>query len=218
VVHVMPDGDYYSSIVKGANDLITVSDIDEIGHLLDAASFIVLQQEIPEQVVEYIITKYAKANVKIVLNNAPARKVKENHLKCIDILIVNETEASFMAEKPITSASDAISVGKELLLLTGGIVVITLGKDGSVVVTETYSNHFPAENVQAVDATGAGDSFIGALVYAFSEGFSIEQCMKFATHVSAIAVTKEGGQHSFPTIKDLDKKFICKDLECAHIQ
>ncbi|MDD9786631.1 ribokinase [Priestia megaterium] len=208
LVHVMPDGDYYSTIVKGANDLITRNDIDEIAHLLDSSSFIVLQQEIPEDVIEYIITKYESNDLKIVLNNAPAREVREDILRYVDVLVVNETEASFMSGKPINSAADAINIGKEMLPLTGGMVVITLGKDGSVVVTESYSNFFPAENVQAVDATGAGDSFIGALIYAMSEGLSIDQCMKFATHISAITVTKEGGQHSFPTKKDIESILI----------
>ncbi|MGG0471475.1 ribokinase [Priestia aryabhattai] len=209
LVHVMPDGDYYSTIVKGANDLITRNDIDEIAHLLDSSSFIVLQQEIPEDVIEYIITKYeTNDDLKIVLNNAPAREVREDILRYVDVLVVNETEASFMSGKTINSAADAINIGKEMLPLTGGMVVITLGKDGSVVVTESYSNFFPAENVQAIDATGAGDSFIGALIYAMSEGLSIDQCMKFATHISAITVTKEGGQHSFPTKKDIESILI----------
>ncbi|WP_160725895.1 ribokinase [Bacillus sp. USDA818B3_A] len=203
VVHVMPDGDYYSTIVKGANHLITVNDIDEIAHLFDSTAFIVLQQEIPEEVVEYIIDKYKNANLKIVLNNAPARNIKETILKSVDILVVNETEASFMSGRPIHSANDAMNVGKELITQTGGIVVITLGKEGSVVVTESYSDFFPAEKVQAVDATGAGDSFIGAFIYALSQDFSIDQCMKFATHVSAITVTKEGGQDSFPSKGDI---------------
>jgi ribokinase len=209
VVHVMPDGDYYSSIVKGANDLITVSDIDEIAHLFTSATFIVLQQEIPEEVVEYIIEKYKKEHLKIILNNAPARKIKETILQSVDILVVNETEASFMSGKLIKSASDAMNIGKELLPQTGGMVVITLGKEGSVVITDSYCNFFQAEKVAAIDATGAGDSFIGALIYALSEGLSIEQCMRFATHVSAITVTREGGQDSFPTKKEIENSTIC---------
>ncbi|MBG9813639.1 hypothetical protein ABD68_19290 [Bacillus endophyticus] len=204
IVHVMPDGDYYSTIVKGANDLITVEDIDEVSHVLEASSFIVLQQEIPDEVIEYVISKYKHTNGKIVLNNAPARVIKENILKCVDILVVNETEASFMVGKSIKSVSDAIDMGKEMLPLTGGMIVITLGKEGSVVITPSYSEFFPAENVLAVDATGAGDSFIGALIYALSGDLPIDECMKFATHVSAITVTKEGGQHSFPTQEDIE--------------
>jgi ribokinase len=204
IVHVMPDGDYYSTIVKGANDLITLQDIDEINDVLVSSSFIVLQQEIPEQVIEYIISKYEHTDTIIVLNNAPARIVKESILKAVDILVVNETEASFMVGKPMDSVDTAINIGKELLPLTGGMVVITLGKEGSVVVTSSHCEFVPAENVQAVDATGAGDSFIGALIYALSEGLSINQCMRFATHVSAVTVTKEGGQHSFPTQRDLE--------------
>lgn len=204
IVHVMPDGDYYSTIVKGANDLITLQDIDEINDVLVSSSFIVLQQEIPEQVIEYIISKYEHTDTIIVLNNAPARVVKESILKAVDILVVNETEASFMVGKPMDSVDTAINIGKELLPLTGGMVVITLGKEGSVVVTSSHCEFFPAENVQAVDATGAGDSFIGALIYALSEGLSMNQCMRFATHVSAVTVTKEGGQHSFPTQRDLE--------------
>lgn len=208
LVHVMPDGDYYSTIIKGANELITERDIDEINDILNSAAFIVLQQEIPDRMIDYIISKYKHTETKILLNNAPAREIQKTTLKGVDILVVNETEAAFMAGSTIKSSSDAITIGQSLLPLTGGTVVITLGSEGSVVVTQSYSGFFPSKKVKAIDATGAGDSFIGAFIFALAEGFPIEQSMDFASRVSAITVTKEGGQHSFPTKTELESILI----------
>lgn len=205
LVHVMPDGDYYSTIIKGANALITKSDINGIKSLIDSAGFIILQQEIPAEVIEYIITISENADTKIVLNNAPAKKIKDEILKRVDILVVNETEAAFMIGREIQTVEDAINAGKKLLPKTSGMVVITLGVEGAVVVTNEYVRFQPAHKVKAVDATGAGDSYIGAFVYGLANPFTIDECMAFASTVSCITVTKDGGQDSFPTKKEVEE-------------
>ncbi|QXE02331.1 ribokinase [Terribacillus sp. DMT04] len=208
IVHVMPDGDYYSSIIKGANELITIQDIDEIvGDLMNAA-FIILQQEIPQQVTEYIIKRFKDSETQIVLNNAPACHIPSDVLRGVNLLVVNESEAAFMTGKSITTIEEASSAGKKLQEITGDTVIITLGKEGSIAVNNEKNEYFAAKKVKAVDATGAGDSFIGALVYSLSKGQSLDECMKFATEVSAKTVMKEGGQESFPTEKELRKGLV----------
>jgi ribokinase len=208
VVHVMPDGDYYSSIIKGANELITIQDIDEVVGDLKNAAFIILQQEIPQQITEYIIERFKDSETQIVLNNAPARHIPSDVLRGVNLLVVNESEAAFMAGKPITTIEEASNAGKELQAITGNTVIVTLGKEGSIAVNNEQNEYFAAKNVKAVDATGAGDSFIGALVYSLSKGQSLDECMKFATEVSAKTVMKEGGQESFPTERELRKGLV----------
>jgi len=203
VVHVMPDGDYYSSIIKGANELITIQDIEDIAEKLQETSYIILQQEIPQQVTEYVIGRFKDSSTQIVLNNAPARTIPRDILQFVDVLVVNESEASHMAGKPVKTIAEAADIGKELHSMTESTVIVTLGKEGSIAVDGKGSNYFPAKRVDAVDATGAGDSFIGALVYGLSEGYALEECMKLATEVSAITVMKEGGQDSFPTKSEI---------------
>ncbi|WP_175074372.1 ribokinase [Terribacillus sp. AE2B 122] len=205
VVHVMPDGDYYSSILKGANELLTIQDIEEIAEELKEASFIILQQEIPHHVTEHVIERFKDSQIQIVLNNAPARSISKNILQYVDLLVVNESEAAYMTGQPVTTIAEATETGKELQQITGNTVIVTLGKEGSIVVNSKDSIYFPAKKVNAVDATGAGDSFIGALVYGLSQGFLLEECMKFATEVSAITVMKEGGQDSFPTKAEVSR-------------
>ncbi|PAF39208.1 hypothetical protein CHH58_00710 [Terribacillus saccharophilus] len=205
VVNVMPDGDYYSSIIKGANELITIQDIDEIMEELKEAAFIILQQEIPQRVTEYVIERFKDSEIQIVLNNAPARTIPTDVLQFVDLLIVNESEAAYMTGKPVTTVSEAEDIGKKLQKITGNTVIVTLGKEGSIAVSNEGSSYFPAKKVKAVDATGAGDSFIGALVYGLSESLSLEECMKFATEVSAKTVMQEGGQDSFPTKAEMSR-------------
>ncbi|MDD9150477.1 MULTISPECIES: ribokinase [unclassified Sporolactobacillus] len=204
LVHVMPDGDYYSTIIKGANTLITKNDIDEIKDLMDQAGFIILQQEIPQEIIDYIITTCENSASKIVLNNAPAKKIKADVLKKADVLVVNETEAAFMIGREIQTVDDGAEAGKEILPLTGGMVVVTLGSAGAIVVTEKQALYQPAYKVRAVDTTGAGDSYIGAFVYGLANQFSVKESMAFASKVSAITVTKNGGQDSFPTKREVE--------------
>ena len=88
-------------------------------------------------------------------------------------------------------------------------VIITLGKDGALILSKGIYTHVPALEVQAVDTTAAGDVFNGALAVALSEGKTLEAATEFACQASAIAVTRMGAQSSAPyrqEIKDVQKE------------
>lgn len=211
IVHTMPDGDYYSTVIHGANYAITKEDIDEHMDVIKNADYLIFQQEIPDEILPYVLDKLNDSNVTVLLNNAPARFVNDETLAKIDYLIVNETEAGFMVNHPVDNFEVAKESCQELLKKVKRGVVITLGAIGSVAVTneETFECHSQA--VKAVDATGAGDSYIGAFVYGLSQNMTLQKCMKFASKVSAITVTKTGGQTSFPTLKEVTEKYPDED-------
>lgn len=200
LVHVMPDGDYYSTVVKGANYLLTEEDIDEALPALQRADFIIFQQEIPHHLMAYALAKLEGCPALTILNNAPAKEVKDELLAKIDYLIVNETEASFMAGETIADFSAALKIGKKLLAKVRTGVVITLGEKGSAALTAKESCTCPPCLVEAVDATGAGDSYIGAFTYGLAQELPLSSCMEFASAVSALTVMGCGGQSSFPNL------------------
>lgn len=203
LVHVMPDGDYYSTVVKGANYLLTENDITEAMPALASADYVIFQQEIPHHLMEYTLNLLQGQTVTI-LNNAPAKKIKPEILALIDYLIVNETEASFMAEENISDFAAAAQIGKKLERQVCRGVVITLGEKGSVAVASGNVYYCHPCHVEAVDATGAGDSYIGAFTYALANDMNIQAAMEFASQVSAITVTSYGGQSSFPTLAQVN--------------
>ena len=203
VVHLLPDGDYYSTLLKGANHLVTEADINEKMDLIQNCEYLLLQQEIPDHIVEYVIDIADTSNCQIVLNNAPARFIKEDRLKKVDILVVNETEAAYMEDTSVSSIEDAKQVASKLLTRVKQAVVLTLGEKGAVVAHSSSLFHVPAKKVTAVDATGAGDSYIGALVYSLQKGESYENAAAFASEVSAKTVSHYGGSDSFPTLNTI---------------
>ncbi len=91
------------------------------------------------------------------------------------------------------------------------MVIVTLGEKGSHVVTPSDSFHVPAPRVKAVDSTGAGDAFNGALAVALSEGEPLASAVKFANYAGALTVTKEEVVAALPTRKELDE-FIRNDV------
>lgn len=203
IVHVMPDGDYYSTLIKGANYLITKQDIDEILSLLKQSQYLLLQQEIPEEIISYIIEQVKNDDICIILNNAPARKIPTKILQRLDYLIVNETEAGFMTDMSVNTVEEATLAGTKLKSQMNGNIIITLGVKGSMAFYD--NNIFKCEpiKVNAIDASGAGDCYIGSFVYSLAQKMSIPQAMQFASKASAIAVSKHGVQEAFPTLEDI---------------
>lgn len=80
LVHSMPDGDYYSTVIPGANQLIGPEDVDEISDLVSEAEYLILQEEISLTTTDYILEKFADEPVKIVLNDAPGHVLSDQQL------------------------------------------------------------------------------------------------------------------------------------------
>lgn len=117
--------------------------------------------------------------------------------------MVNETEAAYMDGTPVNSIKEAERVASKLLQRVQQAVILTLGEKGAVVAHHSSIFHVPAKKVTAVDATGAGDSYIGALVYSLQKGESYENAASFASEVSALTVSKYGGSDSFPLLNNI---------------
>ncbi|WP_158413542.1 PfkB family carbohydrate kinase [Gracilibacillus boraciitolerans] len=203
VVHIMPDGEYYSTILKGANFDITTDDVDQAEEIIKNSKIMIFQLENPTSVIEYAMTKAKEHGCYIILNAAPAKKITPNMYNCIDCLIVNESEASFYCSREVNTIDEAKMASQTLYKQINGPVIVTLGKNGSVAFDGTNEYFQPAKEVKSVDTTGAGDAYTSAIAYGIFNNHDMQQSMEFATNVSAIAVTKDGGQNSFPVLEDL---------------
>ena len=203
-VQVLPDGSVYATISAGANFDMDISFVDYIEDLLQKCKIVILQMEIPMQVIEETIRRAKLHDCIILLNAAPAKPIDPQVLKLVDCLVVNESEAEFYTAMEINNIDTAKSAAVKLLDMISGGVIVTLGENGSIFCTHDYSTHFVADtSVSVVDTTGAGDSYIGALATKISEGADMKSSCEFASRVAAYTVTRIGAQEGMPTKFDL---------------
>lgn len=216
IVHALEDGTVYASIITGANFDITTDEIDGLDELIRDSRIIILQLEIPTEVVEHIIRKAKQYQVYTILNAAPAKEIDRDVLKMVDCLIVNETEASFYAGVDITDADKAAEYEDRLRELTSGTIIVTLGSKGSALLESRETGGLgkgksglvriaPVKVEHVVESTGAGDSYIGAFAYGKFKGMDDIDACNFAAGVAAVTVTKIGAQEAMPGLEEVQQ-------------
>lgn len=198
-------GDNYLSVAPGANYRLTPEYIETVDALISKADYLLLQYEILPETIEYSIKKAKKHGVKLIWNFAPAQDIDRKLLKMVDILVVNEVEAEFLARKKASGAEGMKEIGKILLEMGVDTIIITLGAEGSLLLRSGEQSHIPSFSVKAVDTTAAGDTYCGCLATALTEGKSLKDSVKFASAGAALSVTKMGAQPSAPCRKDIDE-------------
>ena len=186
-ITVTPDGENSIVVSPGANAALTPEDVD-----LTGAAVLVASLEIPLPVVEHAVALAAAGGVRPVLNLSPVADLSPRTLAALDPLVVNEHEAH------------ALTGGTgDLLALGPRTAIITRGPRGARVLTPGGTTDIPAPAVAAVDTTGAGDAFAGALAASLATGTTLEDAARTAVLVAAISVTRPGAQPSYPTAAEL---------------
>ncbi len=198
------DGDNIISVAPGANYELLPEKIDKALPAFDEAAIIVMQYEIPEETIKYVIDKANERNIPVLFNFAPARDFDFTYIPKVDIFVLNETEASLLADMPVETEKDAEKAANVLIQQGVKKVIITLGTKGALVVTEEETVKVPAFQVDAVDTTAAGDTFCGTLAVAMVEGFPLTDAMQFASAAAAISVTRMGAQPSAPSRTEIE--------------
>lgn len=191
-------------VASGANADMTVTDIDSVADIIKSSGILLLQLEIPMDAVVHAAEIAYNAGVQVVLNPAPAAVLPAELLKCVSILIPNETEASAISGIDINNFETAAAAAERLKGMGVREVIITMGSRGSV-VCDGDCTFVPAVKVNAVDTTAAGDTFCGGVCVALSEGKDLLEAVKFATAASSIAVQRPGAQDSIPNRSEVDK-------------
>ena len=190
LITVADGGENTIAVSPGANAHLSPSDVAAAAPLLTEAAVTLVQLEIAPSTVAAAVHA---AGGKVVLNPAPAASLPASVLAEVDVLVPNRTELAVLAgsETP-TTVEDAAELAAAL---NGpGAVVVTLGEDGVVVVAAGETTHIPAISVDAVDATGAGDAFCGALADALSRGETLVAAAQWAVRVAGLSTTRWGAQ------------------------
>jgi ribokinase len=191
-------------VASGTNFTITPADVEKARPAIESADILLMQLEVPLDVVLSAARIAHQAGVKVVLNPAPGQVLSDELLRMVDVLTPNETEAQIIAQMPVTTVEQAQAAAAKLIQNGVGALVITLGAKGALVATPDGFHHVPGYSVHVVDTTGAGDAFSGALAVALAEGQSLVQAAAFANAAAALQVTKPGTAPAMPHRNDVE--------------
>jgi len=185
-------------VSPGANGAHTAESVGEAD--FGEADVLCLCLEVPLEAVEAAIERARSVGAQVVFNLSPYAEVPDAVLRGTDVLLVNEREAELVTGS--APESDWSATLDRLTELGVERAVVTLGAEGAVVLDATASGTdrvvtLDSPEVDAVDTTGCGDAFTGALAHGLAEGRSLPQAAQTAAEVGALAATREGAQASY---------------------
>ena len=204
LIFVGKNGENSIAVASGANDKLSPADVRTAKAAFRRARIVLLQLETPLPTVAASIALAAAAGARVVLNPAPARPLPAQLLKLVYLLTPNESEAERLTGMAVSNQVTAARAADALLARGVKNVIITMGARGAFVAGRDARQFIPAFKVNAVDATGAGDVFNGALVVALAEGLPLLVAAWFASAAAAISVTRFGAQPSAPTRREIE--------------
>jgi ribokinase len=196
-IFVDPQGANAIGVGSGANLAARATQVEDA--LLSPATTLVLQMEVPTAETAALIHRARARGARIILNLAPAAPIDLAALRALDLLVVNETEATWLATH-LACGTDASALRATL----GVDVVRTLGEDGADVATAAGVQRVPARRITPVDTTAAGDCFVGVLAAALDRGASLSAALARASASAALCCTRAGSQSSLPTSTETD--------------
>ncbi|MGK9220457.1 ribokinase [Microbacterium barkeri] len=196
-VSVLDGGENSIVIVAGANGEEELTDGDRA--LIASAAALVVQLERPLALVERALAAGRQAEALTVLTPAPVDAEAARLLPLVDILVPNESEAlALSGASDVETAARRLSEQASTVIVTRGSAGALIARAGEIALA------VPARAVEAVDTTGAGDTFVGVLVAWLTRGEPLEAAVEAATAAAAIAVTRPGAAPAMPTREEID--------------
>jgi ribokinase len=203
VVMVDAEGENRITLVPGANELLMAD--REVLERAVAGQFLLLQCEVPmPEVVLAAKTMRARKAI-VVLNPAPVCKLPEELWSLVDIIVMNEIEATELAGLPVVDPASAATAATSIRRRGPSTAIVTLGSQGVVVADEDGCRHFGAIAVKTVDTTAAGDTFIGAMCAARAAGHSTDSAVMRGIQAATLCITRAGAQASIPRLHELEQ-------------
>lgn len=190
-ITVTPDGENAIVVAPGANGCIARNDIDRADAILKEAALLVMQLEVP---IEAVVrgAELAGRGTLVVLNAAPVCPLPPRLLQRVDLLVANAQEAAALLGGVRVDEHGALDAAAGIRGLGPKTAVVTLGPLGAVAATADQRLQVPAPRVAAVDTTGAGDAFVGALVARLAAGATLADALHFGVAIGSATVTTRG--------------------------
>lgn len=202
---IVVDANGQNSIVlsAGANGKVTDADVNSAS--FSDFSLLLLQLEIPTPPVLSAARRAHESGLRVILNPAPANKLSNELISLADYLIPNETELSLLTGLPVNDMNSTEWAARALLEIGAKNVIVTMGSNGALIVTNSQVTHIETYTVNVVDTTAAGDAFIGGFAAAFLQDKSLEEVVRYGCACGALATTKFGAQPSLPRKEEVQR-------------
>jgi ribokinase len=191
-------------VIPGANGQVNVDDVGK--PKLAKGDIAVSQFEIPLPTIAAFFARARAAGATTILNPAPARACSSDLLDIVDILVLNETELGLMAKTPVHADDDQdrlIEAARSLQAFRTQTICVTLGSRGAVALAGDQPLIVAGRKVKAVDTTGAGDCFVGALAAKLASGAALRDAVTYANAAASICVQRMGAAPSMPTAAEV---------------
>ena len=191
------------NVIVGAPNSLTINEIEKKINLIKNSKIFLTQLEVPKDVTLHCLKTAKEHGCLTILNPAPASEITKEFYNYIDYFTPNETEAEFYTGIKITNEKEAKQATGKLINLGIKKIIITLGEKGLFYSDGKEEIYLKATNVKAIDTTGAGDAFNGALAYSLSVNKTISESLSFANKVAGLSTLKMGAGDAMPFLKDL---------------
>jgi ribokinase len=191
-------------VVPGANGMVSAADV--AAPTLAKGDIAVSQFEIPLPAIGAFFKRARAAGATTILNPAPAIEFGTDLLDLTDILILNESELGLLAKAELRETDDHarfIEAARSLQIGRDKIICVTLGKRGVLALVDGQPLVIPGHAVKAIDTTGAGDCFVGAVAAQLASGKSIGEALGYANIAASICVQRMGAAPSMPTAAEV---------------
>ncbi len=199
-------GENRVTVYRGASDCLDAEFINECEKEIASADMLVIGFECPMDATLRAAQIAFENNVPVILNPAPARNIDIDFLRKCYLITPNRQEAA-----ELFGLSDKLSVcelAKEIISVGMSRAVVTLGGDGALLVENGEAFLYPALPVKAVDTTGAGDTFNGAVAKAIVGGEELASAVSYAMNAAALSVSRAHVMESLPTEEELLNRMI----------
>jgi ribokinase len=205
LIFVDREGRNQIGVAPGANHRLTVEMARAGEDAIAWAQVVVSQLEVPMPVVRWALETARRHGVPTVLNPAPVQELSDELLALVTYLTPNAGEVAALTGIEVQDLDTGRRAAARLCERGAGTVIITMGDQGALVCDGSSAVHFEAFPIDAVDTTGAGDAFNGALAVGLAAGGSLEQVIPLASAAAALTCTRRGAQDALPDRGDVER-------------
>lgn len=202
VITTDKSGDNHVIVSDRLSKSITYGDILKYIDVIDSADIVLLQLEYPYEVMKKVIEHCYDLGIKVVLNPAPSRFLDLDLLRKINVLIPNEFEVMNILDGDYQNIKEVL---KDLELYGVETTIVTCGAKNVLCYNQSKLIAHNVDKVDAVDTTGAGDTFCAGVVYGLSKNMNLSSAINFGIQASRLSVMKKGVINSLPSFKDVLK-------------
>jgi len=204
LIVVQPDGENSILLASGSNMALRPDDLSRAEALFEGAAVVLLQFEIPLDVVDRALDMARAHGCCAVLDAGPAVQAPPELLAKAHVLSPNEVETAALLDMPVDDLDSAREAAQRFRDMGVENVLLKLGGRGALLATDAGQEHAPAFDVEPKDTTAAGDAFTGAVGVAISEGRTLSEAVRFANAAGAVACLRAGAQPSLPLREEVE--------------